>query len=1374
MAPDNRTREDLLAEIEELRYRLDEAEETLRAIGSGEVDALVVSGGAGEQVFTLKGAEQPYRVLVESMNEGAATLAVDGTILYCNNCLAAMLQVPLERLIGTRLDAYAAPADRPVLAARLECCTLDCSREEIALINGEGNAVPVLFSCFYTDLSAGGGISVVVTDLTQQKRNEEIMASERLARSIIEQAGEAIIVCGEDGRVIRASLTARRLCGQNPLLKPFDELFPLRISETECLFSVLTPLHGGCYESVEVEFNQADDEVVHLLLNATPLINDLNRIIGCVMSLVDISERKKAEEALRESEARLQAANEELQAQSEELQAQSEELKAQSEEIRTTNEKLQSQNQILAKLWDESERAGEALAVAHAEVVNDKNRLEAVMKALPVGLAILDAQGGNISINSAFDEVWGGPCAPVRIIDDYAAYQAWWTDTGQQVQPHEWASARAVRHGETIIGQEMQIRRFDGTHAFVLNSAAPILDAEGRITGCAVAIMDITERKKAEEALKRSEALYRGIGESIDYGVWVCSPDGSNTYASESFLKMVGITQEQCSNFGWGDVLHPDDAERTIASWKECVRTGGTWDIEHRFRGRDGQWHHVLARGVPVRNEHDEIICWAGINLDISQLKQTEEALRKSEERLRLVLQASSMGTFEVDLLTGEGLWNATEFELLGLLPGDVIPCPENFFRYVHPDDVELLQAKWEEALVSGKLDEEFRVVRADGEVRWLAGRGEFISETAKGAETRGVRGQTRRFLGVNFDITARKQVEEALKKLNQELENRVAERTEELAATIVNLQVEIAEREKAEERALRLNRLYAVLSETNQAIVRTRDRDTLFNDFCRIAVQDGNFTLAWVGLVDEERGELKVVAADGATGYLDGIRITVDGEPTGLGPTGISIREGTYYICNDFLGDPITRPWHERGRAHGIRASASVALKQEGGVIGSLTLYADKEDFFDAQQVELLRQMGADVSFALDNIVRETRSREAQRALQEETAERRKLEQQLLQSQKMESIGLLAGGVAHDFNNLLTGIGGYAQIIQDSVPTEHELQESVAQMMAGVVRAAELTRSLLAFSRKQELNRKPVMIDGILDKAGKFIRRVIGEDIEFRTAFGGNDLLVLVDTGQIEQVLLNLAINARDAMPQGGCLTISISRTIVKEGSQRLYDLPSSGNYARISVADTGSGIDRTTMERIFEPFYTTKAVGKGTGLGLSIVHGIIKQHDGSILVSSEPGRGATFDIYLPLIEEQESREETKMSAPVAGGTETLLIAEDEEIVKTLLKRILEKVGYRVVVAADGNEALARFREHDDIALVLSDVVMPGKNGKEILTEIREMKPGMKFIFLSGYTADIIRERGMGVVEKDAEIITKPFSKNDLLLKVREMLDRD
>jgi CheY-like chemotaxis protein len=228
-----------------------------------------------------------------------------------------------------------------------------------------------------------------------------------------------------------------------------------------------------------------------------------------------------------------------------------------------------------------------------------------------------------------------------------------------------------------------------------------------------------------------------------------------------------------------------------------------------------------------------------------------------------------------------------------------------------------------------------------------------------------------------------------------------------------------------------------------------------------------------------------------------------------------------------------------------------------------------------------------------------------------------------------------------------------------------------------------------------------------------------------------------------------------------------------VKEGSEALYDLPLPGNYARISVADTGTGIDNTSIGMIFEPFYTTKELGKGTGLGLSIVYGIIKQHDGSILVSSEPGKGTTFDIYLPVIDGCVAKKNAIRPVPVAGGTETLLIAEDEEIVRVFMNKILERAGYKVIIADNGEEAVNRFREHDDISLVLSDVVMPGKNGKEILAEIRKMKPGVKFVFISGYTADILRDRRLGVDGEGAEIITKPFSKDILLRKVRETLDR-
>jgi two-component system cell cycle sensor histidine kinase/response regulator CckA len=389
------------------------------------------------------------------------------------------------------------------------------------------------------------------------------------------------------------------------------------------------------------------------------------------------------------------------------------------------------------------------------------------------------------------------------------------------------------------------------------------------------------------------------------------------------------------------------------------------------------------------------------------------------------------------------------------------------------------------------------------------------------------------------------------------------------------------------------------------------------------------------------------------------------------------------------------------------------------------------------------------------------------------DVTDRKKLERQLLQSQKMESVGILAGGVAHDFNNLLTAISGYGQILLENLPEDDELsQESITNVLKAADRAAELTKGLLAFSRRQVISPKPVHIDTLISDTVKLIQRIIGEDIEFSTNFLDKNLLVKADPGQIEQVLMNLATNASDAMPHGGRLSITTRQVVVEDGSEKLYDLPSPGKYALISVADTGTGIDKKTLESIFEPFFTTKEVGKGTGLGLSIVHGVIKQHNGSILADSEPSKGTIFNIYMPLIKGQAFKEESKISATPAGGKETLLVVEDDETVRMFLKRILESAGYMVIIADNGEDAVARFREHDDISLLLSDVVMPRKTGMEIHDEIKKIKPGIKAVFISGYAADVMHSKG--ILEKDVDFMTKPFLKVDLLRKVRDMLDKN
>lgn len=381
-------------------------------------------------------------------------------------------------------------------------------------------------------------------------------------------------------------------------------------------------------------------------------------------------------------------------------------------------------------------------------------------------------------------------------------------------------------------------------------------------------------------------------------------------------------------------------------------------------------------------------------------------------------------------------------------------------------------------------------------------------------------------------------------------------------------------------------------------------------------------------------------------------------------------------------------------------------------------------------------------------------------------------LEEQLLHSRKLEAVGLLAGGVAHEFNNILMAIMGYGSLLKIKTGDDDPYKKYVDCILASSEKAANLTRGLLAFSRKQIINPKAVDVNDIVRKVENLLLSVIGEDIELRTVLADTDLTVIADSGQIEQVLMNLATNARDAMPNGGILTLETQSLQINEDYIKSHPDTGPGRYALISVSDTGVGMDEKTREHIFEPFFTSKDVGKGTGLGLSIVFGIIKQHNGNITVYSEPGKGTTFKIYLPLSSEMKT-EETKPAAEPSpqGGSETILLVEDDENVVTLIKDVLKEFGYSVI-CADSELAVKVFEEQGaGIQMLLLDVVMPKKSGREIYEEIRAIRPDVKALFMSGYTADIIHKRG--ILEAGLDFIPKPISPHDLLRKVREVLDR-
>ncbi|MDD2855942.1 MAG: response regulator [Desulfuromonadaceae bacterium] len=393
---------------------------------------------------------------------------------------------------------------------------------------------------------------------------------------------------------------------------------------------------------------------------------------------------------------------------------------------------------------------------------------------------------------------------------------------------------------------------------------------------------------------------------------------------------------------------------------------------------------------------------------------------------------------------------------------------------------------------------------------------------------------------------------------------------------------------------------------------------------------------------------------------------------------------------------------------------------------------------------------------------------------VQERTAELLDANARLLQSQKMEAVGQLAGGLAHDFNNILSIINGYSTLIEEEIVRDQHLKSYCRKILSASRRGADLTQSILAFSRTQVMKPQSQNLNWIISKVGKIIEKIIDANIKYKALVKVVSLPVHVDAGQIEQVLINLCNNACDAMPAGGELTITTDMVLVDADFISANHLCKSGRYAVIKVSDTGIGMDEPTRLKIFEPFFTTKEVGKGTGLGLAMVHGIIEQHGGCVDVLTAPGEGSLFNVYIPLDEQEtcESDLTAVVKSEVTGGSETLLVAEDDAELLEFMSEILTRRGYKVILAMDGAEAVEQFRKNsEEIRLIIMDILMPHKSGKQACDEIKKIAHDVKVLFSSGYGAKVIEQQGL--VLESLDFIAKPIQPAELLPKIREMLDR-
>jgi len=522
--------------------------------------------------------------------------------------------------------------------------------------------------------------------------------------------------------------------------------------------------------------------------------------------------------------------------------------------------------------------------------------------------------------------------------------------------------------------------------------------------------------------------------------------------------------------------------------------------------------------------------------------------------------------------------------------------------------------------------------------------------------------------------------------------------------------------------------------------------------------------------LLDADSVGFRIVEGDelvvtGTWGDAKGIMLTPRLK-IGESLSGIVAATGEPLLVTDPGNDPRLIPAHREAlRRLGLGAALLVPVKVGERVMGVLSIHTRRSEGFAGDTLASATAFASQAATALEN----ARLYQEARQAYDELA---RTQQQLLQVQKMEAIGRLAGGVAHDFNNLLTVLGGRSRLLLDRLRRDDPLRRDIELIQETADRAATLTQQLLAFSRKQVLAPKVLDLNAVVVNMDTMLRRLIGEDIDLVTVPGPALGRVKADPGQIEQVIMNLAINARDAMPRGGQLTIETANVELDEAYARRHVAVRPGPHVMLAVSDTGPGMDAETQARVFEPFFTTKEPGKGTGLGLATVYGIVKQSGGNIWVYSEPGRGTTFKIYLPRVEEAaEPVEPAKALAGPPRGLETVLVVEDDEALRELAREILQSHGYTVLEARHGGEALPIGERHaGPIHLLVTDVVMPWMSGRELARRLMPAHPEMKVLYVSGYTENAVVHNG--VLDPDTAFLQKPFTPDALARKVREVLD--
>ncbi len=1151
-----------------------------------------------------------------------------------------------------------------------------------------------------------GGI-IVFPDITKRKQAEDALReSEKKYKSVIENIQDVFYRSDKDGRLIMASPSSARMFGYSSIQSVLDlplETFWLNPRERHEAMSKMQ--ESGSIHDYEAMFVKKDGAPFLASISAHLLYDEVGTFQGTEGIIRDITEYKRAEEALRESEKRFR------------------------------------------EMFDDA----------------------------PVGYHELDAEGRFTRINKTELEMFGHSAE--EMIGHYG-----WEFTPDKEQTKQRVRAKLTGTMPPSQGDERMYQRKDGTSIPVLIQDRLIHDANGAITGIRTIVQDITERKQVIEALQESEEKFRTFAEQSPNMIFINKKDRI-VYANAKCEEIMGYTKEEfySPDFNFLTITAPEHVEMLKEYYSKHLRNEEVPSYEFALITRQGKRIDVIITTKLIPYEKEQAIL--GIVMDITERKRAEEALRESEKRFRVMFDEAPVGYHELD---AEGRFtrvNKTELEMLGYDAEEMI----NQYAWKFVADEEMSKqrtlaklagtippSQGAERIFQRKNQTAFPVVIEDRLLRDVHGKITGIRTTVQ-------------------DITERKRSEGKLQQSFSLLRATLESTTDGIfvvdhKGTITNYNAQfalmwnlpeyllakgdekqvidfvLAQIKNPGEFAAKIKTLHSLLEADSFDIIEFND-GRVFERYShpqRIEGQSVGRVWSFRDVTERKRAEEQRQESEERYRRLveyspDAIAVHYDGKFVYANPASLKLIGASDE--SQLLGLPFLDIIHPDYK-DAVRQRISSGMKDQKAL--------------PPMEEKFIRFDGVVVDVIVTSLPIVFQGKPAIQVVARDITEQKKLQSQLLQSQKIQSIGTLAGGIAHDFNNILAIILGYSQMLEKRKGDTRKHAEGVAAINQAVERGAALVRQILTFARKTDVAIQPLSIPDLVHEIISMLKQTFPRIITFTQTYSPDLPDILADRTQIHQALLNLCVNARDAMPNGGSITIKAEQRTQEQVHKR-FPTADEEMYVCISVSDTGVGMDEATYLRVFDPFFTTKEKGKGTGLGLSVVYGIVQSHHGFIDIESHIGQGTTFSLFLPA--PHTANKNVEQVQPViekpVGGTETILLVEDEYLILKIVRKLLKSHGYHLYIASDGEEAIEMFKKHrNEIALVLTDVGLPKMSGIDEFKKLKEIDPNVKVILASGFFDPDVKTELLKAGVKD--FIQKPYTDNDIMLKLREVLDKE